>query len=150
MKKIKLTKGQFTVIDDCDFEWLSQYKWCAAWDKKAKSYYAKRYSKRINGKQCPISMAREILGLKKGDKREADHRNHNTLDNKRSNLRIVSHQENGWNRKNPKGYYWHKSNGKWMAKIKFNGRSIYLGYFDTEAKAHVAYLNAKKIYHKIA
>ncbi len=148
-KWILLTQGQFAIVDDGDFEWLNKHKWYAQWKEHTKSYYAERKGKLSNGKQCNISMAREILGLKSGDKREADHINYVTLNNRRSNLRIVTHQQNQWNHKSPKGYYWNKAARKYMAQIKLNGKVIYLGLFKTAEEARGAYLEAKKSYHRI-
>jgi len=148
MKQIPLTQGQYAIVDDEDYEWLNQWKWFAEW-KNTKSYYARRYNGLINGKEHKIYMAREILGLKRGDKRQADHENHITLNNCRSNLRIVTHSQNQWNKTNPRGYHWHKRKKKYQAQIRLNGKSIHLGDFQTAEEAHNAYLEAKKIYHKI-
>ena len=149
MKYIPLTQGKFTIVDDEDFEWLNKHKWCAYWNNYTKSFYAARHSKRVNGKQYTVYMAREILGLNRGDKRQADHIDHNTLDNRRLNLRIVTAQQNGWNRKNAKGYSWNNDSRKFQAEIMVNGKSIYLGYFHIAKDARNAYLEAKKLYHKI-
>ena len=108
IKKIPLTQGQFAIVDNKDFEWLNQYKWFAIWEPHTQSFYAVRHSKSINGKRYMIYMSREILGLKCGDKRQADHINHQTLYNCRANLRIVTLQQNLWNQKNPNGYSWNK------------------------------------------
>ena len=81
IKKIPLTQDQFAIVDNKDFEWLNQYKWFARWEPHTQGFYAVRHSKTINGKRYMISMAREILGLKCGDKRQVDHINHNTLNN---------------------------------------------------------------------
>ena len=129
MKRIKLTQGQFAIVDDKNYEWLNQWKWCAWWSKDTKSFYAVRRSKKRNGKSYIIRMAREILGLKCGDKREADHRNHNTLDNFNSNLRTITHQQNQF--------------------IGVNGKTMYLGLFPTAEEAHNAYLTAKRKYHNL-
>lgn len=149
MKRIPLTKGQFAIVDDEDFDWLSQHKWYATWNKYTKSFYAIRQSKSVNNKKYSIYMAREILGLNRGDKRQSDHIDHVTLNNRKSNLRAVTCQQNQWNQKNPKGYYWHKANKKYMAQIKLHGKQIYLGLFRTADAAHNAYLRAKKHYHKM-
>ena len=108
MKQIELTQNQVTIVDDSDFEQLSKHKWQAWWNKCTRSFYAIRNGRKADGKRIKVSMAREILGLKRGDKLQADHRDHNTLDNRRANLRIVTCQQNHFNRKSPKGYYWHK------------------------------------------
>lgn len=149
MKQIPLTQSKFAIVDDGDFEWLNRWKWYALRDRHTKSYYAVRNSKRINGKQYRIFMAREILGLKYGNKRQSDHIDHSTLDNSRSNLRIVTHQKNQFNQKNTKGYYWHKAVRKYHAHIGLNGKRIYLGLFNTAEEARSAYLKAKKLYHRI-
>jgi hypothetical protein len=78
-----------------------------------------------------------------------DHINQNRQDNRISNLRMVTNQQNSFNT-NAKGYYWHKKNKKWRSKIHVNGKRIYLGYFNTEIEARQSYLEAKKIHHIIA
>lgn len=78
-----------------------------------------------------------------------DHIDGNKLNNNLENLRIVSHQQNDFNRLKAKGYCYHKRDNKFQASIKLNGKQIYLGSFDTEEEARQAYLDAKEIYHKI-
>jgi len=65
------------------------------------------------------------------------------------NLRVVTHQENHFNKTKAKGYYLHKPTGKWLAHIKLNGKLKYLGYFEHEEDARQAYVEAKLIYHVI-
>lgn len=149
MKRIKITQGQFAIVDNKNYEWLNQWKWNAHWYKHTQSYYAVRNSKYVDGKRYLIYMHREILDLKKGDKKQADHINHNTLDNRNLNLRIVTHQQNHWNQRNTKGYYWCKRWKKYVARIKLNGRDMYLGGFDAPEEARKAYLEAKERYHVI-
>lgn len=141
---IKLTQGQFAIIDNKNYKRLNQWKWYAAWHKNVQSYYAVR-TKRKRGKQYTVSMAREILGLVEEDKQQADHINHNTLDNRESNLRIVTNQQNHFNQKDVKGYYWNKVIKKYRAQIHVNGKQIPLGYYATTKEAHSAYLGAKKL-----
>lgn len=147
MKRILLTQDEFAIVDDKNYNWLNQWKWCVQWSKHTNSFYARRMSKFKEGKQYPISMVREILGLKRGDKRQADHRNHNTLDNRESNLRVVSSQQNNFNREDVKGYCWNKARKKYMAYIGVNGKQIHLGLFKTAKEAYNAYLKAKRKYH---
>ena len=147
--RIRLTQGQFTIVDDKNYKWLNQYRWYAHWNKDTKSFYTERYVEIKNGKQRQVSISREILGLECGDKRQADHKNHKTLDNRESNLQIVTCQQNHFNRKNPKGYYWNKPMGKYQAQITLSGKVIHLGCFNTTKKAHGTYLAAKEKYHKI-
>ena len=65
-----------------------------------------------------------------------------------SNLREVNNSENGFNRAD-KGYYYNKNERKYKSQIMSNGKSIHLGYFDTEEEAREAYLKAKEVYHII-
>jgi len=77
-----------------------------------------------------------------------DHINHTRNDNTDGNLRVVTHQQNNFNRSNVKGYYWDKSRKKWVAQIRVNGKGKNLGSFEKEEDARAKYLEAKKIYHK--
>ena len=79
---------------------------------------------------------------------EIDHINRNKTDNRICNLRNVTHQVNTWNSKH-KGYYYHKRDKKYMARIALNNKTIYLGLYDTPEEARQAYLNAKQKYHVI-
>ena len=75
-----------------------------------------------------------------------DHCDRNQLNNSIENLRVVTHQQNMWNR-NGKGYYFHK--GKYAARIIVDGEQKHLGLFVSEDEAHQAYLNAKAKHHVI-
>lgn len=146
-KLIPLTQNQNALVDTSDYEWLSQWNWCAAWNPRTKSYYARR--KRV-------AMARQILDC--DSKEKADHKNHNTLDNRRSNLRkasavqnarnkiILSNNRSGW-----KGVTYHKRNRKWIAKIGINSKTLNLGSFSDRKTAARAYdIAAIKLYAEFA
>jgi len=77
-----------------------------------------------------------------------DHIDQTTNNNHISNLRVATKQQNNWNMKNVKGYYWKKSHKRYQAFINLNHKPIYLGLHNTKEEAHQAYLDAKKIYHK--
>ena len=77
-----------------------------------------------------------------------DHKDINITNNNIENLRVVTNQQNHFNR-NCKGYSWDKSRQKWQSRIKINGKVKFLGRFNTEDEAHQAYLEAKKIFHII-
>ena len=100
MKRIKLTHGKFALVDNADFGWLNQWKWCTYAGHG--TLYASRAIK-VDSKWVTISIHRQIMGLKKGDDLQVDHRNGNGLDNKRQNLRICSKRQNDWNRRPKKG-----------------------------------------------
>lgn len=151
MKQIPLTQGKFAIIDDADYEEINKHKWFA--NKHGYTYYAARKVRLPNGKQTTIKMHRIILGLEFGDPRQSDHRNHNTLNNQRENLRIVTNKQNQQNRK-PRKHYSSifkgvslcKSTQKWQAKIKVNCKTIHLGYFDSEIEAAHIYDKAASEY----
>ena len=74
---------------------------------------------------------------------EVDHINHNKLDNRKSNLRICTHQQNCMNvSDNVKGIHYDKSRNKWMAHIK--GKN--LGRFNTKEEAIEARKQAEMDY----
>jgi len=77
-----------------------------------------------------------------------DHIDRDKLNNNVDNLRVVSQQQNMFN-KNGKGYYCHNKSNKWHAQISVNGKKKHIGYFDVEQEARNAYLAAKKNYHII-
>ena len=93
-------------------------------------------------------IAYTFLGLDfKNPKQQIDHIDGNRLNNKLSNLRVVSQQQNNWNRTNAKGFS--QVGNKWVASIQLNGKKLYLGTYVTEAEARISYITAKLIIHKI-
>lgn len=140
MKKIMLTRGQVTLVDDEDFEWLSQWKWCARKGASGKFYAARSQWDSDTKKNKTIIMARVIVGAKKGE--EVDHKNGNTLDNRRRyNLRLCTPTQNrhnvGLSRRNTSGYKgvaFRKNSRKWEARMY-----LYLGSFNLKEEAARAY-----------
>ncbi|WP_204371549.1 HNH endonuclease [Burkholderia multivorans] len=146
MKEISLTRGKVALVDDDDYEHISQYKWHVS-----SSGYARRNVPHPTkyGKRTLLLMHRAIMGLSHDDKREVDHIDGNRLNNCRANLRICSHSENARN----KSPYAHSTVGlkgvtkkgggeRWKAQIMLNGRRKHLGYFATPEEAHAAYRKA--------
>ena len=82
-----------------------------------------------------------------------DHIVHNQEDpiynNRFENLRESDRVRNSWNRPHAKGYSFDKNLNKYRSYIRFDGKYIRLGNFDTEEEARNAYLEAKKKYHKL-
>jgi len=90
-----------------------------------------------------------FLGLDiENPKQVIDHQDRDKSNNFVSNLRIVTSQQNQFNR-NARGYYWNKQMKKWKAQIKLNRKNIYLGLFEKEEDAKKAYEDAKPIHHII-
>ena len=150
MKIIPLTHGQFTKVDDEDFDELSKYTWFAQWNAGTKSYYALSNQYRTKTKRFHQSMQRHVMGLKYGNKTQIDHFSHDTLDNQKQNLRTATPLENMWNSSKKtkatsiyKGVY--KCNGKWMAQIRDKTKTVKrttLGLFNSEIAAALAYNDA--------
>ena len=137
-----------TVIDLDDFDKINSYNsWLSQYSPKTKSYYA--YSSiKINNKWTSVQMHRVVMDNLES-KLQVDHINHNTLDNRKSELRLVTPSKNQWNQKNPLGYCWNNYHKKWHVRIRIDYKSIHIGYFDNEEEARNAYLKAKSIYHII-
>ncbi len=142
MKEILLTQGKVAIVDDEDFEWLNQWKWCAK--KGPNTSYAKRATQ--------LYMHRLILSAEKG--MFVDHINGNGLDNRRENLRVCTHAENMRNSKlsikNTSGYkgvYWCKKRSLWIANIQNNGKVKNLGGFKIKELAARAYNEAAHNFH---
>ncbi len=145
MKEIELTQGKVVLVDDCDYERLNRFKWGA--HKDGKTFYAKRTSPKINGKQHVIQMHHEIIGRPPRGLM-TDHKDGNGLINLRNNLRYVTSRQNNQNRKNMKqssqypGVCWHKLRRKWIAMILINGNRKHLGCFTDEKEAFKSYKKA--------
>lgn len=141
MKQIKLTKGNYALVDDEDSGWLNEWRWILGAKNYAFSY----------DKGHMVTMHRLIMDAPKG--MIVDHINHNTLDNRRENLRLATQAQNARNRiikNNKTGFKGvskiSKRNG-YQAEIKLNGEKIYLGYFKTAELAHEAYKEASIKHH---
>jgi hypothetical protein len=117
----------------------------ACWNANTQSYYA-MCSYYINNQWFCKPMHQLILGF---PNMLIDHRNHNTLDNTRNNLRTATIKENSSNCKprkgtssQYKGVSWNKTGKKWVAYIKKDQKRIYLGCYVNEYEASQVYNQA--------
>lgn len=151
MKEIKLTRGLVAIVDDADYEWLNQWKWNA--NKQNNRFYAIRgeYPAGRYGKGVFILMHRFILGVT--DRSViVDHKDNDPLNNRRDNLRIATRSQNNCNvglRKNKVSKYKgvSKLRDKWQAAISKNKKTFYIGIYENEVDAAIAYNERAKELH---
>lgn len=126
-----------TIVDLPDTKSLSQIRWHLSSDGYVRCKRGDR----------PMAMHRIIMGTEclRGHAVEVDHINRNRLDNRRSNLRLVSTVVNQHNRGSMpgsssqfRGVTWHKAAGRWQGQFRFAGSHVYVGLFDDEAEAGAA------------
>ena len=146
MREIPLTQGKVALVDDEDYEWLSQWKWCAL-NRGDGCYYAVRGTyDRTTRASRQIRMHRQIMGME-GSRPDVDHKDTNGLNNQRSNLREASRSDNIGNARlrrdnvsGLKGVTWMPTKQKWRARIgPVQGQRRFLGYFPTAEEAARAY-----------
>lgn len=151
MRRIKLTQDKYATVDNEDFLELNKYKWMfnngyASRQKHLGMFDGKQ-------KQVRVYMHRVVTGSHKT--LQTDHINGNTLDNRRSNLRLVTNSQNQMNSKLStrnksgfKGVYWHEGNKRWAAVVGLNkeGKQYmkHLGMFRIKEDAANAYKRAAR------
>ena len=130
-----LTRGYITLVSPQDSHLLSATAWRIKYQKGKRWLYAISQHKRKK-----VQLHRLILQLDK--ELQADHINHNGLDNRRENLRAATPIQNSRNtisRRNSKsrfiGVYWFKDRNTWMAGICINNKRKHLGCFSNEEDA---------------
>lgn len=145
MKEITLTQGKVALVDDEDFDYLNQWKWNV--NKSRNTYYAQRLSRRYikDGKVKRDNISMHRLIMMPPHNLLVDHINHNGLDNRKDNLRIVTNRENCQNKiKGAEFIGVYKFNKKlkkpFAARIQINGKFKSLGYFATPQEASAAYI----------
>ncbi|MCJ7778070.1 MAG: AP2 domain-containing protein [Sedimentisphaerales bacterium] len=150
-RKIPLGDSFFAIVDPNDFYWLNKSHWSPR--KNRGGVYAVRFIN-VPGKKTTISsMHRVIMNPPRG--LLVDHKNLNTLDNTRTNLRLATCSQNMFNKKKIKsvtssrfiGVCFHKSSKKWGAYIKYGPKMTWLGTFDDEIEAALAYDEAAMKHH---
>jgi hypothetical protein len=146
-RRIYLGLGYFTMLDPDDYYLVKHFKWWA--HSNGSNIYAARTAITPDLKSRIIYLHRQIMNPP--GHLVVDHRFGDTLDNRRQNLRIVTHAENMRNRRKRKntssrfiGVSFRKSRHIWDVNIRVNGRKLYLGSFDNEIDAAKAYDNAAR------
>lgn len=150
-RRIYLGERKWALVDVRDYYWLKSYRWILFGNESG--LYAARTRLVGPKKTVIVRMHREIMGEPKGYL--VDHKNRNSLDNRRDNLRRATHSQNACNRSKRKtkttsryiGVYFQKSAGKWATFIRNKGKKTWLGYYVNEVEAAKAYDAAARKYH---
>lgn len=142
MKTIQLTKGYSTSVDDADYDWLMQWKWCAFVNNCARHVvYAVRGRRTDDEEKTSLIYMHRVLMSAGG--LVVDHKDHDGLNNQRSNLRLATIRLNSANNRN--GANKHGFRGvvsrdkKFRAKITIDRSTKSIGTFNTPEEAARAY-----------
>lgn len=138
--------GKFTVYyDELDHELVSKYRWCIH-KNKAGRFYARTG----NSRKGTITMHRLIMGFPES---LVDHRDRNTLDNTRANLRLANQSQNRMNCDKYNGNTLYKGvtvysrDGNYRVRIGINNKIISGGYFNDPIAAAKRYNELAIKYH---
>ena len=136
VKQMPLTQGKFALVDDEDFEYLSQWKWS----------YCGRRAYRHDKYGTPKNLAMHRVLTNAQPHQHVDHINLNPLDNRKCNLRLCTRSQNQANvrpRKNTtskyKGVSWKTALKRWVVYVTKDGKQNYVGVFKSEEEAALAY-----------
>ena len=142
---IVLDKCVVTLVDHEDAELFERFRWHVRWCSGKPYVYTSIYLHRL------------IAGRTSGDNQLVDHKDGNSLNNAKANLRTATVSQNAKNKRKQKGgtskykgvRFLKRPEGCWLARpwlasIFVKGRSITLGYFATEEEAAQQYNEAAR------
>jgi hypothetical protein len=150
-RKIDLGEGKWTILDQEDYYRLNQFKWYV--NGNGFKFYAFRNIIIGPGRTRMLSMHRDIMNSPKG--LLVDHKNHDSLDNRRQNLRLATHSQNTCNKQSKRtgcsskfrGVSYDKKRGYWNTQVVCEGKMVFFGRFKNEFDAAKAYDEAAKKHH---
>ena len=137
-QEIKLTKGYVAIVDDLDFNWLSQYSWHTEIRKNKNTVYAKN----------SLGMRMHTLIIKPGPGLVVNHIDRNGLNNIRDNLELLTYAEHAklsskrrCTYSSYRGVYKYYLGG-FRAALYIGNKHHHIGVFNTEIEAAQAYNDA--------
>jgi hypothetical protein len=143
MRQILLSQGQVALVDDQDFSLLSDFRWCYRAERDGRQGYAVRHRK-TDGKDRLCYLHREVLPAPEGH--ETIFLNHDRLDCRRENLKVVTkeearrhHRVRSDSRSGVKGVRFNPDGGTWTAVTYRHGRCYHVGTYYTREQAEAAY-----------
>jgi hypothetical protein len=140
--RIPLTQGRWALVDPVDYLRLRRFRWYYS----KNGYASRKVNEALGGgvrRETCVYMHRQVLGIHDQPWRPGmlvvDHVNRDKLDNRRVNLRLVSHPTNMRNQ-DPRGKSGvvgvrQVNSGRWVARVHVNYRQIHIGRFDTLEEA---------------
>jgi hypothetical protein len=145
--EIPLTRGMVAVIDDEDYALVKPYRWKA--HRSNSGWYAAARVQipcTIPGQYKAIRVWMHRLIAQPPSTMLVDHRNHDTLDNRRANLRAVTRSQNQQNRRGAtvrsatgvRGVYLDKRWGRFVAQTTIDGKIRQVGRFSSLDEAATA------------
>lgn len=161
MRDIRLSNGMVAMVDDEDYDILIKYRWhYRVYKSKNKNTgYAMAWIRHDDGKKRWVFMHRMVLGLRREDNIIVDHKDDDTLHNYKSNLRKCTIGQNNMARNilrdnkqsKYKGVCRTRNKRRWRATISCNDKTVYIGTFDNEEDAALAYnIKAMELYGEFA
>lgn len=149
MVPIAVVGGLVAFVDPEDVDLVTPYNWrprTIHGVTYATAYVPESWQER---RQRETFMHRLIMNAERGQ--TVDHRNGNGMLNTKANLRLVTPVQHSYNRaahrsgtSQYKGVSWHTRRGKWVVQIRYDGKHHFIGYFDDEVEAALAYDEAAK------
>jgi len=150
-RRIYLGEDVWTIVEPADYYRVGNIKWCLGGHER--KLYAIGGIRNNKGGVKTVYLHREIMMASKGQ--IVDHKNCDSLDNRRANLRLATHAQNSSNKRKTRskttsrfiGVSFEKLQHRWAVKIKHKGKSYWIGGFKSELEAAKARDIAAKKYH---
>jgi hypothetical protein len=146
MQRIPLSQNQVAIVDDADYPLLADFRWSYRSERDGRQGYAVRHVK-VDGKDRLSYLHREIM--QPGPGQEVVFLNHDRLDCRRANLRVVTkeearrhHRVRRDSKSGVKGVRYNPDGGTWSALTYRNGRCYTIGTFSRQEEAEAAYREA--------